>query len=1197
MTQYSSSIEVIVENNDTEGSTLVKKRVKKRILSLGMAVMMLGMQIFGSTPVQAAREEEGKETADLRLVFTTDLHGQVTDVDYTNGAANNEYGLSKAATLIHEARNEKGAENTMLFDLGDVMYDYTTDYIYDFDDTQIQPIYKAMASLGYDAVTLGNHDFEYTLPYIQNQLTSTGLADKVIVSNIKDANTGANVWNQNKIIEKTLSTGDDKKITVKVGIIGETIPTLSKKRYNYSGELIGEDIVANVTKETQNLKNQGADIVVVLAHSGIGEQSPVLMDENVGYALTKIDGVDVVLCGHKHANFCADGTTKYDDYPGVDTEKGLVNGKNLVMVANSGYGIGVVDLAVSKKSGTNQIVERKSEIRKVTKDTVADAAIENYMGTWENTFIADSSEILCELSADTWLENYFATIEDSGAIQLMNNIGISYGLLFQNTEGTDYKDLPVVGASRYMQYGGGGGADFVDISGNFTRANMYQLMNYRVQLWLYEVTGSQLKEWIEWSASAYETAGNNLLLPEEIDNASGGSISSTQSAMRAKINYTGSEPLQPLLQKEWTTDLSHFYIFDGVEYHIDNTIAPRYDYNGVKINDTHRVDSLTYNGKELKDTDKVLLVVNRLKENTKPDQFTATDVGRVSAADVRTYVEQYIVRESLCGTMKNPEDNNWSVGVSEEYRYLIQTGSGAENLAKAKEWIEDLLDNSEDFYFYRADFSKKELVDTTGPSLVLKALNDEETNNDVQVAVQANDVSGLYSVKYLQGKYAANSTVWNDAARVEKYVTCSENDIYSVLATDLHGNRTVRYIRINNVNKSILQAPKVNTYTNRKQYIEGTAEPGTTIYFQVEDGTVYKSLVKEDGTFKYALPPQKSGSKVLVYLTDDQGRASARTVVVVKRTGPNKPSMDKIVTKSKKVSGNLNDTNVYPVFIVADQKTVYLAGDGTLDLYKLSDFYNEKYKVVERKITIKDDGSYSFNLPKLLPAETKVQIKTLDAIGRDSLGTSKKVQQTEPAKPTADEVTNLSKKVKIYSEEKCTSATVKVKKKTYTVKKSKYLSGKKLYRYTITIPRTDSGVKVKAYLTNVKGDSPVLKLTKKEMAPDTPKVDQVKKIRKITGKVHLVAAAIKVKTSTPASITSGAAVGAASLETESKVPTVSNTKTKVFVWVNQKKYTAKISSSGEFKVKLKKKLKKGDKIVVQAKNSLGNSLKRRIVVK
>lgn len=1186
-----------------------KGNLKRRMICLGLAAMMSTMQMWGNMPASnaSAKVVGGSDTADLRMIFTTDLHGQINAVDYTTGAIGGQKGLAKAVTLIREAREEAGAGNTLTFDLGDVMYDYTTDYIYDYDESAIQPIYSAMATVGYDAITLGNHDFEYTLPYIQSQLSATGLQDKVVVSNVKDANTGASVWNENKIIEKTLTTEQGKNITVKVGIIGETIPTLSKKRCDYTGVLVGEDIVQNVTKETQTLKAQGADIIVVLAHSGIGEEVPEAMAEDVGYALTKIEGVDAVLCGHKHKNFCADGTTKYDSYPGVDTEKGLVNGKNLVMVENDGKAIGVVDLAVSDASGVNQIVDRSSEIRKVTESTAADQAIDtNYLGSWADTFISDSSEILCEMDRDAWLQNYFGTMEDSGAIQLMNDIGISYGLLYQNNENTACQGLPVVSAARYLKYGGGSGDDYLDISGNFTRSDLYQLMNYRIQLWTYVVTGSQLREWLEWSASAYETSGNSVLVTPSPDDpsdiTSGGSVNASGSSLKSAgrtnglrnsnlgkkgtqgrsmdlldgiLSYKGSQPLQQALQEEWITDWSHYYVFDGIEYHVNTSVLPRYNYDGKKINDTFRIDRMTRNGQEIKDSDQFLLVVNRLASYPIPDQVNVAELGHYSAANTRTYVENYLERESLCGTMKNTQDNNWSIGYSNDYQYLIKTGAGAAKLAETREWIAELLDSSEDFYYYRADFSKMNTADVTGPSIVLRSLNDEETNHDVTVAVQVTDSSGIYSVKYLSGKYTEDSSAWNSAQVVNGSFNCSENGIYSVLATDIYGNKTIRYIRIDNVNKSILQAPKVKTYTNRKTYIEGTAEPEANIYFELQSGKVYQSTVNEDGTFKYNLPPQNSGAKVYVYVTDSKGRASARTVVVVKRTGPNKPVMDKLVTSSRVITGDLNDTNVYPIFIVADKKKVYLPSGGTKELYQKSTVYNAKYKIVEVDMEIKEDGKYTFTMPSLLPAKTKVQLRTLDAVSRNSMATNRNVTQTVPAKPIVDEVSNKSKNVKIYSEEKCTSATVQIGSKTYTVKKSKKIASKNMYRYTIQIPRTDSGVKVKTYLTNVKGKSAVTKVTKTEIVPDTPTLDQVKRgAKKITGSVDVVGSG----------------------DAEDGV-TVANTKTKVFVYVNNKKYTAKISFEGNYKVKLKKKLTPGAKITVQARNIEGLSKKKTATVK
>lgn len=1195
-----------------------------RALAALMAVVMLLVQIVGAMPCERVSAEG--DAADLRIVFTTDLHGQTTDVDYSKGVLFAKGGLTKAATLIKNARNEVPEGNTLLFDLGDVMYDYTTDYIYETDESATQPIYMAMSKLNYDAIILGNHDYEYTLPYIQKQYESSGLKDKVIASNITDAVTGKHVFHENKIIEKTLKTSNGQSVTIKVGVIGESIPTLSKKRCDYTGVLNGEDMVANVRKETKILKDAGADVVVVLAHSGVGSENPALMDENVGYALTQIDGVDAVLCGHKHSYFCADGSTKYDKYPGVDKKTGLVNGKNLVMVANSGQGIGVIDLGIS---GDKTIVSRKSDIRKVKTNTAIDPDIEACMEKWGNVFAGDSTEVLCELKSSARWQNYFGTIEDSSPIQLLNDIAITYGLEYKNKDNTSYKDLPVVAASRYSKYGSGSGTDYYDIKDDLTSSDLYQLMNYRIGLWRYKVTGAQLKEWLEWAASAYETAGENIIpvtgsaissptphpsstataaatvvptgsaaasgqavASEEISGhtMSGGSentllrqassdnrgIAQTSELLDGIIHYKGSRPIQYSLQEMYLTDLGLFYVLDGIEYEIDTSVAPRYDYNGKKINDTQRVTYVSRNGQEIKDTDEFLLIVNRLETTKVPEMFTTKDIGFLNAANTREYFKKYLQKKSECGSLGNLADNNWRVKYSDKYFYVLKTGSGARDLVESRPWIKERLDSSEDFDYYRADLTEIDTTDKSGPDLNLAALTQIETNHKVEVAVQATDSSGIGSLKYLYGKYNADSNAWNGASDVQDgSFECSKNGIYSVKAVDQKGNETVRYIRINNINDGILEMPQVDTYTNRKTYITGTAEPAVTIYFELEDSTVYKTSVKGDGTFKYALPAQNAGKKVFVYVKDDDGRCSARNVITVKRTGPNKPVMEKVTTAVRTVSGELNDKNIYPVFILDSKKTVFMQDDGTEELYKKSEIYNKDYKIQKITMDITADGTYTFSLPYLLSANTELAVRTLDVAARQSLKTKRIVKQVVPAKPTMNPVTNLSKKVRVFSEEKCTSAVIKVGKKVYTVKSKTYISSKKMYRYQTTIPRTNSGVKVSAYLTNVKGKSPTIKTTKTEVVPDTPKVDKLKKGRKkITGYVDVIGD-----------------------DTNEEGATVRNTKTKVFVYVNGKKHTASIDFEGNYKVKLKKKLKPKDKVTVKARNKKGMGLAKKYVIK
>ncbi len=1180
---------------------------KKRIFSVGFAVLLSVSQLVSLIPPSVAHAEGTGDEAKLRIVFTTDLHGQLSNVDYSTGAAYNTGGLSKVMTLLKAAREEAGEANTLTFDLGDVMYDYTTDYIYDYDENEIQPMYQAMAAVGYDAITLGNHDFEYTLPYIQKQLSATGLADKVVVSNITDATTGAHVWNRNKMIEKMLTTPNGGQVKVRVGVIGETIPTLSKKRCDYTGVLKGEDIVSNVTQEAQILKANGADIIVVLAHSGVGEENPVAMDENVCYALTKIPEVDVVLSGHKHAFFCADGTTKYDKYPGVDTTTRLVNGKNLVMVANNGKGIGMVDLGFTGNAESCSLVSRKSVLRKVKKDTASDDAISAYMGKWATTFLNDSNKILCELGESSRMENYFGTIEDSGVMQLLNDVAISYGLQYKNVTNPQYKDLPIVAAAAYNRYGAGSGEDYYDISGNFTKADLYQMISYRIQLWSYVVTGSQLKEFLEWSASSYEMPGAPIASPpvstapatptteaavstgaaasadgEDIKNTISGAVigdnkqeSQSIGLIDKLLSYEGAKPIQFLLQEEWRTNWSNFYIMDGIEYQLDTSVEPRYDQTGKMIHDTHRVKSLTRNGQPIADTDQVLLILNRLPGTILPSQFTTEGLGKYSAANTRIFFESYLDEQSMCGTMKHNVDNNWSVKTSNNYQYVIKSGAGSADVAEKKSWFRELLDDTEDFYYYLADFSDKNGNDTTGPSVNVKSLNEVETNKDVPVAVQATDGSGIYAVRYLLGKYAIDSGAWDNAPIVDgSSFLCKENGVYSVMAMDVYGNRSIRYIRINNINKSVLEAPKVATYTNRKSYIEGTAEPDATIYFEVESGDIYKTVVKIDGTFKYELPPQNADTKIFVYVVDDEGRASARTVVTVKRTGPNKPVLNKLVTSSRNLSGELNDANVYPVFFIDSKKIVYMQEDETRSFYEKSEIFDPQYTIQYLNFNINEKGQYSFDLPELLPAESKVRMRTLDVASRNSMGTSRTVKQTVPAKPTMSEVTNLSKKVKVFTEEQCTSATLKVGKKIYTIRKATYVKSKKLYRYTQKISRSDSGVSVQAYLTNVKGNSEKLKVTKKEVVPDTPKLNKVRPgARKITGHVDVV----------------GDSTG------EEEV-TVSSTNTKVFVYVGKKKYSAVINFEGDYRVKLKKPAAAGDKIRVKARNAKGASLVRKQTV-
>ena len=79
------------------------------------------------------------------------------------------------------------------------------------------------------------------------------------------------------MLSRTVTLSDGTLMDLKIGVIGETQPGLSTKRTKYTNTLTTEDIVKSTQAQAQALKAQGADLIVVLSHSGIGEDNPLML--------------------------------------------------------------------------------------------------------------------------------------------------------------------------------------------------------------------------------------------------------------------------------------------------------------------------------------------------------------------------------------------------------------------------------------------------------------------------------------------------------------------------------------------------------------------------------------------------------------------------------------------------------------------------------------------------------------------------------------------------------------------------------------------------------------------------------------------------------------------------------------------------------------------------------------------------------
>ncbi|BCN32206.1 Ig-like domain-containing protein [Anaeromicropila herbilytica] len=939
------------------------------------------------TTVKAASDDK----VDLRLIFTSDTHGQINSKDYETGGSYNSGGLAKAYSLIEEARQEKQDENTFTFDIGDNLFDFTTEYIFADNQKELQPIYEAIAKVGYDAITLGNHDFDYGYDYIKYQLEQSGLKDNVVVSNLWETKTDKHPFHENMIITRNAYTQNGDRVKIKVGIIGETIPKLSTKTENYTGTLSTEDLVINVKAQAKKLKAKGADVIVVLAHSGFGAEKPEEGDNNESYALTKIKDVDVVLCGHEHNMFPnSNHSMKYYKLSGVDADTGLVNGKNLVMSADRGQSIGVVDLSLKKKGSSFDITSRSSEVRRVKSSTYENNDIASTFGKWANILGDYYEKTIATIDSTRKITDFFGLVQDNTGIQLMNNAKMAYALNYVNNINTKYKDYNIIAASNYIKYGQNSYKDFVNLSGKITEADLACMQKYNKYIALYSITGEQLREWLEWSASAYEN----------IEQQSPWTGKDMWDVMK-EFNTAS------LLKSDWLKSWVNFTVFDGVEYTIDPSANARYDKAGNKISDSYRVVNLTYNGTTVTNGMRFLLATDLLDVTSEANRGIDKQSVKKGYNRSQVVISDYVKMLAKNGAVQISPDYNWKLKINANNQYIVMASSLSDSIASNYPWYVKKLDTIHNYNYYLARGTYT-ILDTTPPNIVAMPLNLVPTNQDVTVAVQANDESGVTKLKYALGNHDINDDIWREALDVTNGTfTVNLNGTYSILAEDQQGNCNITMVTIDNINRDILQNPKVDTYTNRKTKITGTAEPLANIYFETDNKT-YQGTVAADGTFSYPLPAQLANTTLNVYVKDSAGRSSQKTEVKVKSTGPNCPTVNQFTNKVTSITGNTRDEAVYMYAVIG--KNAYVAKDGGADILQNSEKYDNSLDIYETSVKVDKDGTYNIKVPIQLPG-TKIAVYSVDKLNRVSRVNTVTTKDVAPNPPKIYEVTNIERKV------------------------------------------------------------------------------------------------------------------------------------------------------------------------------------------
>ncbi len=529
-------------------------------------------------------------TAQLRIMATTDLHVHLFPYDYYADQPNDAVGLARTAALILKARAE--VAQSLLFDNGDFLQGNPVgDYVAQgrgVAPATPHPMIIAMNGLEYDAVALGNHEFNYGLDFLDQVLSAADFP--VLCANVTRLGKACREtdpilpW---ALLTRMLTLSDGTRKDLRIGVIGFVPPQITIWDKEQLGGLIDtHDILDTATGMIPQLKAAGADIIVALAHSGIGAPDARPNMENAATALAGLPGIDAVVAGHSHLVFPSD---HFLGMPGIDVAAGTLMGKPAVMAGFWGSHLGIIDLTLTLTGQAWQISGSHSEARPIlrreadwttAKPTVASAP------AVLNAAARDHAATLTYVRrpigfTDTDLNTYFALVCPSPCTRIVAEAQHAHVTAFLRD--TDHVGLPILSAAAPFKAGGRGGVShYTDIpKGDLALRHLSDLYLFPNTIRAVRVTGAMVADWLEHGAGVFRH-------------------------------------IHPGTQDQLLIDPSFpSYNFDtiyGLTYRIDLSRPARFDQAGhIRNPDSRRITNLCLDGKALDPRAELIVATNNYR--------------------------------------------------------------------------------------------------------------------------------------------------------------------------------------------------------------------------------------------------------------------------------------------------------------------------------------------------------------------------------------------------------------------------------------------------------------------------------------------------------------------------------------------------------------------------------------------------------
>ncbi|WP_406257234.1 bifunctional metallophosphatase/5'-nucleotidase [Streptomyces nigra] len=577
---------------------LDRRKFLKKSAVTGAGVAVAGA--VGAPAAHAAQPAKGprKKRYALTVMGTTDLHGNVfnwdyfKDAEYTD-AAGNAKGLSRVSTLVNQVRKEKGRGNTLLIDAGDTIQGTPLTYYYAKVDPitakggPVHPMAAAMNAIGYDAVALGNHEFNYGIETLRKFESQCDFP--LLGANALDARTLKPAFPPYFI--KTFHVKGAPP--VKVAVLGLTNPGIAiwDKAY-VEGKLVFPGLEEQAAKWVPKLRSMGADVVVVSAHSGTsgtssyGDQLPYV-ENSAALVAQKVPGIDAILVGHAHTEIAELKVTNEKTGRTVVLSEPLCYAQRLSLFD--------VELVFERGCWTVELVRASVRDSKSVPD---DPRITRLLKEDHDLVVEYVNQVVG--SATETLTTVDARYKDAPIIDLITKV--QEDVVKAALAGTEHAALPVISqASPFSRTS--------EIpAGEVTIRDLSSLYVYDNTLVAKLMTGAQVRAYLEYSAEYF------------VQTAAGAPVDV------AKLTNANNRP-----------DYNYDYV-SGLSYDID-----------IAQPAGQRIRNLSYQGAALDDAQRFVFAVNNYRANgggAFPHVASAQELWSEST-EIRTRIAEWVTAKGV----------------------------------------------------------------------------------------------------------------------------------------------------------------------------------------------------------------------------------------------------------------------------------------------------------------------------------------------------------------------------------------------------------------------------------------------------------------------------------------------------------------------------------------------------------------------